>query len=168
MQLLPVALLGMGLLGACGHAAPPVPDRRVLDRDLGNYVYRRFQKVEDIEFPVQGNPGIGYTAVYQLRSTVGDRAVPRSALAVAFVTEYERPAGLAEALPTRLGKLDGYEKKTVKVSGQKVMLLVGAGGDAWAVWPSSRYLVKVGGPEAREAPPGVLEAYLDQYPSDLK
>src|SRR5205807_3487241 len=78
-------------LAAVACAAASAGERRVIEHDLGGFSYRRFQKVEDIEFRIEGNPGVGWTAVYQRTDTLGQGSiVPAEAIAIAFVTEYTR------------------------------------------------------------------------------
>jgi hypothetical protein len=157
-------ILAAALAFGCAHDAPP-PDR-VVQEDIGDWAYRRFQKVEDIEIVLPGNPGVGFTAVYQRRETVGKPQVGRSDLAVAFVTEYEHAQGLAGEIAERVHKLEGYKVKADKRGGVKVLVLTGDG-DAWAFWPSRNFLVKVGGPETRDPPTPLIKAYGALYPSDL-
>jgi hypothetical protein len=120
--------------------------------------------------------------------------VPRSALLVAFVTEYERAGDLAATLEERLRKLEGYRVQSDTLAGQRVLALRAPGderclprdtgrdgsrgsttagdrcpgAERWVFWPSARWIVKVGGPEVGEIPAAVARAYLDVYPSDLK
>jgi len=155
-------VLALVAAAACAHAQ--AGERRVIEGDLGEFTYRRFQKVEDIEIEMDGNPGVGFTAVYQHRDTVGRPQVPRSAVAVAFVTEYQRAEGLARLLPDKLERLKGYRVKKDK----QVYLLWGEAGDSWAFWPSKQFIVKVGGPETRDPPKALVKAYLEAYPSDWR
>ena len=141
-------------VSACAHAA--AGERRVIEHDLGEFSYRRFQKVEDIEFRIEGNPGVGWTAVYQRRDTVGRPAVPPDAVAVAFVTEYARAGVHISPAWTQ-----GYRIKRKK----NVYVLEGSG-DVWTLWPSSRFIVKVGQHTGRAVPGEIVTAYLDVYPPD--
>jgi hypothetical protein len=150
---------------SCAHAE--VPARRVVERDVGNWVYRRFQKVEDIEVVVPGNAGTGFTAIYQTRETVGRPTVPGKAIAVAFVTEYERPAQVAETLTEKVGKLEDYRNRRDRIKGNDVIVVESAGGEIWVFWPSGRYLVKVGGRDLGQVPADLVTSYLALYPSSL-
>jgi hypothetical protein len=148
---------------ACAHAG--VPDGRVLNRDLRDWVYGgRFQKVEDVQIVLAGNAAVGFVAIYQRRDTVGRRDVPRTALVVAFVTEYERAGGVASALLENLANQEGYREWRDR----HVLRLIGTMGDSWAFWPSGRFVVKVGALAGKEPPGEVLSAYLSLYPSDLR
>ena len=141
-------------VSACAHAT--AGERRVIERDLGDFAFRRFQKVEDIEFRVEGNPGVGWTAVYQRKDTLGRATVPHDAIAIAFVTEYERPGVRIDP-----AWLQGYRIKREK----NVVVLTGAG-DVWTLWPSSRFIVKVGQHSGRAVPDELVTAYRDAYPPD--
>src|SRR5690349_24306581 len=100
------AVLVFALVG-CAHAE--LGERHVIEADVGDWVYRRYQKVEDIEFSVPGNSGVGHTAVYQTRETAGIQSVPRSAMAVAFVTEYENAGEVKKTLDEKVQQLKGYQ-----------------------------------------------------------
>src|SRR5262245_41327904 len=56
------ALVVMTLV-ACG-GRPPIPKRGVVEGDLGDWKFRRFQPVLDVEVWVEGNHGEAYTASY--------------------------------------------------------------------------------------------------------
>lgn len=151
-----LALAGT-LLVACG---PSIPPRFVLERDLDHYAYRRYQKMLDIEFPVNGNPAEAHTATYVLRH--GEDII----LTTAFVTIYERAASLAAELEDRLDSLGTYDVTVDRVEGEWVWSLDG-GGDRWLLWVSGNRIVKLGAPPGRQVPEELADAYLDLYPSDL-
>jgi hypothetical protein len=76
--------------------------------------------------------------------------------------------GLTESVRQRLRGMDGYSLKVLKLGGEHVWQMRGAGGDLWVLWVSDRYLAKIGAPEGEEdVPQAVVEAYLSLYPSDL-
>jgi hypothetical protein len=50
---------------------------------------------------------------------------------------------------------------------QNAWLLDGAPGERWAVWVCGRYVVKLGAAQDGKFPDAIVEAYADQYPSDL-
>lgn len=144
------------LLVACGPSLPP---RFVLERDVDDLSYRRYQHVLDVELPVAGNPAEGHTATYLRR---GDEI----GIATAFVTVYERAASLTAELRERLDELASYELETVKLEGKWVWRL--AGDEAtWVLWVSGRHVVKLGVPSGHELSPALVRAYLRLYPSDL-
>ncbi len=150
---------GVGLLCwvfACGPSWPP---RAVIERDIEDWSFRRYQKVLDVEFPVAGVRAVGHTASYLHRRGANVE------VAIAFVTVYARARGLAAELRRQLGTLTGYERRVLERHGEYVWRL--DGGDVWYVWVSGSRIVKVGSP-AGEPPDSLLEAYLDLYESDLQ
>jgi hypothetical protein len=150
------AVLLFALLG-CAHAE--LGERHVIEADVGDWVYRRYQKVEDIEFQVPNQNGVGHTAVYQTRETAGRKNVPRTAMAVAFVTEYENGTGVGAALDEKVQELKGY-----KIKKEKEFWRITGDGDAWVLWASGKYIVKVGVPEGSDVPKDLIKAYRQVYP----
>src|SRR5256885_14111257 len=117
-------LVGLAAL-ACASAS--AGERRVIEHDVGDFSYRRFQKLEDIEFRIEGNSGVGWTAVYQRKDTLGGGSiVPVEAIAIAFVTEYDRGGVQVDAR-----WLSGYQGERDK----GVYVLRGQA-DVGAGWPS--------------------------------
>jgi len=147
------------LLALCGCAHAELSERHVIESDVGDWVYRRYQKVEDIEFSVPNNSGIGHTAVYQTRETMGHTTVSRTAMAVAFVTEYERADDVKKTLDGKVQELKGY-----KIKKEKEFWRITGEGDAWALWASGKYIVKVGVPDGTQAPAELIKAYRQVYP----
>ena len=141
----------------CAHAE--LSERHIIEVDVGDWVYRRYQKVEDIEFQVPNNSGVGHTAVYQTRDTMGRVNVPRSAMAVAFVTEYERAEDVKKYLEDKVQELKGY-----KIKKEKEFWRLSGDGDAWALWASGKYIVKVGVPDGTTVPTELVTAYRQVYP----
>jgi len=156
-QLLPPILAFVALVG-CGSS---VPTRFVVERDLGDFQYRRYQKVLDLEFPVEGNAAVGHTASYVRRGT-GREVV----FATAFVTVYEQAASLSAEVADRLDTLGTYEVTVGELEGDYVWWLDG-GDDRWALWVSGKYVVKLGFPRGEEIPDDLADEYVDTYPSDL-
>lgn len=146
------------LLAGCSATLPP---RLVLERDLGAFAYRRYQKVLDVEIVIDGNPGVGHTATYVRRDR--GRTV---AFATAFVSAYEHAKGLAEETREQLKELASYELRVIELEGDYVHRLDG-GGERWAMWVSGKYVVKIGAPAGEEFPEDLAAAYLAVYPSDL-
>jgi hypothetical protein len=157
MRTLVAAAAPLALI-ACAATVPP---RYVVERDLGPWSYRRYQKTMDVELPVADNAAVGHTAVYIRR---GDRHGPIRT-ASAFVTVYEKPAGLVAEVSERLATLGTYERTVEKIRGQWVWRLDG-GGDDWLLWVSRNRVVKVGTQEGT-VPQAVADRYLAVYPSDL-
>jgi hypothetical protein len=147
------------LLALCGCAHAELGERHVIETDVGDWVYRRYQKVEDIEFQVPNNAGVGHTAVYQTRETMGRVNVPRTAMAVAFVTEYERADDVKKWLDDKVQELKGY-----KIKKEKEFWRLAGDGDAWALWASGKYIVKVGVPDGTTPPDELIKAYRQVYP----
>ena len=150
------ALVLAAIVG-CAHAE--LSERHIIEVDVGDWVYRRYQKVEDIEFQVPNNSGVGHTAVYQTRDTMGRVNVPRSAMAVAFVTEYERAEDVKKYLEDKVQELKGY-----KIKKEKEFWRLSGDGDAWALWASGKYIVKVGVPDGTTVPTELVTAYRQVYP----
>ncbi len=159
----PPARLALLALLASSHSAcgAGVPTRYVVERDLGDLSYRRYQRVLDVEVPVEGNDAVGHTATYVTRGR--GRSVD---IATAFVTVYARPASLTAEVGERLRDLGAYEITVVERAGDYVWHLEG-GDDDWLVWVSGRHVIKLGGPPGAPPPDDLLEAYVDLYPSDL-
>ncbi|MCA9600793.1 MAG: hypothetical protein KC417_02140 [Myxococcales bacterium] len=144
---------------ACGGG---LPKRYIVERDLGDYAYRRYQHVLDVEFNIEGNPAEGHTATYIRRSE--GKAV---SFVTAFVTVYKSPKGLSADVKDRLASLGTYDVGIRELGGANVWWLDG-GGDRWALWVSGRHVVKLGAPEGKKSiPDDVVDAYLSLYPSDL-
>jgi hypothetical protein len=146
------------ILAACG---PKLPPRYVIEKDVGPFQYRRYQRVLDIELPIAGNPAVGHTATYV-------RSGSTLALAPAFVTVYQHAKGLSETVRARLRAMTSYTFDLQAVSGEHLFRLRGDSGDAWLLWVSGPHLIKLGVPEGEtRVPEAIVEAYLDLYPSDL-
>ncbi len=149
-------------LVACGGSLPP---RYVLERDLGGWSYRRYQRVLDVELPIEGNPAVGHTATYVRRASRTGRTVPFTNV---FVTVYERPTGLAAELRRQVRTLASYDPEVRPYGGGYVWYLDAGDGDRWALWVSGPHVVKVGAGEDLDAvPEDLVNAYMGLYPSDL-
>jgi hypothetical protein len=155
-------------VGCGGH--PPVPTRGVVEADLGSWKFRRFQgPLLDIEVWVEGNKAEAYSASYitadaEKRGRIGDRD-----LVNVFVTRYASPEGVVRAtvkLARRLAADNGYQVEEDKIAGARALSITGRG-EAWVMWPSSRYVVKVGGRGRTDVPASMVEPYVDRYPSQL-
>jgi hypothetical protein len=154
-----LVLVGIVAVG-CGSA---LPARGVIERDVGPYAYRRYQRVLDVEFPIQGNDAVGHTATYVRRS--GGRTVSGY---TAFVTVYQQPRALVAEVRDRLDTLAGYEIRVGDVGGGYAWMLDGGEDDRWAIWVSENRVVKLGSTEGGAAvPEEIADAYMSLYPSDL-
>lgn len=146
------------LLLACASGPPP---RYVVERDLEGYGYRRYQKVLDVEFVIDGNPGVGHTAAY-LRRRGGEVSSVS-----AFVTVYEKAKSLTAEVHDRIFDLSTYDVTVTEVEGEWVWELK-SGSERWLLWVSANRVVKLGGTGTTAIPEELAEAYLDIYPSDLE
>jgi hypothetical protein len=154
-----VSLLIALWLAGCGS---DLPARYVIERDLGGFVYRRYQKTLGVEIAIEGNEAVGHTATY-LRRGGGEQV----AVATAFVTVYSQARALAAEGRERLRALDGYRFSVGEVSGENVWQLDGGESERWIAWVSGKHLVKLGAPEGEPLPEAIADAYLALYPSDL-
>lgn len=155
--------LALGLttlaLAACG---PSIPSRYVIERDLDVLSYRRYQRVLDVEMPVEGNAAVGHTATYVRRAE--GAGVP---YVNAFVTVYERPTGLAAEIRAHVDSLASYQQRVVDIEGGRAFELDGGASDRWWLWVSGRHVVKIGGTADEASARRVVSAYMGLFPSDL-
>lgn len=158
----------VAMVGCGGH--PPIPTRGVVEADLGSWKFRRFQgPLLDIEVWVEGNKAEAYSASYitadaEKRGRIEDRD-----LVNVFVTHYASPEGVVRAtvkLARRLAADNGYQVEEDKVAGARTLTITGRG-EAWVMWPSTGYVVKVGGRGRTEVPASMIQPYVDRYPSQL-
>lgn len=149
------------LLLSAAACSSSLPARYVIERDLGEYHYRRYQETLDAELPLAGNPARGHTAAYMHRN---GQAVD---VVTAFVTVYEKPARLTESLRAELAALPGYELRTQEIAGQYVWVLASGTDASYWIWPAGRYLVKLGAALGQAVPDTIAAPYAALYPSDL-
>lgn len=153
--------LGLAVIAGCG---PSVPARFVLERDIGSLSYRRYQRVLDVEFPVEGNDAVGHTATYVRRIGPSSRAeVPYVNV---FVTVYQNAPGLSAEIRRQVRTLGSYEVSVADVGG-RAWSLDGGEGDRWFLWVSANRVVKVGGLADDALVRSVVSEYMGLYPSDL-
>lgn len=154
-------ILTLGLTALVTACGPKLPPRYVIEHDVEKARYRRYQQVLDVEVPIEGNPAVGHTATY----AEGQKHIHVTPV---FVTTYEHAPKLTETVRARLRNMPGYDVIPSEAAGENVWRVQGEGGDAWFVWVSNQYLVKVGVADGEKEPSGtLLKAYLDLYPSDL-
>jgi hypothetical protein len=123
----------------------------------------------DVEVWVPDNRATAHTASYARASAEQRGRLEEGDVASAFVTEYERPPGVLRAVvkfARRLGQESGYVVEEHELGGVRVITIVGHG-EAWALWGSGKYVVKVGGRGLASVPSDLVEAYGERYPSDL-
>lgn len=155
----PLAGLLLAVIAGCG---PSIPARYVVERDIGSLSYRRYQRVLDVEFPVEGNDATGHTATYVRRSSRGE--VPYVNV---FVTAYASAPGLTAEIRRQVRTLGSYEVSVADVGGGRAWSLDGGDGDRWVVWVSGSHVVKVGGVADEALVRSVVSEYMGVYPSDL-
>ncbi len=149
----------LGLLAA--GCSPTLPPRYVLERDVDELSYRRYQHVLDIEFAIEGNAAEGHTATYLERD--GDALLTSTA----FVSVYAHGAALASEVREQIEELNSYDVGVIKREGEWMWELRTGGDSVWLVWVSGRHVVKLGGPEGRDVADALVDAYASLYPSDL-
>lgn len=158
-------VLGLAALASVAGCGPGIPDRFVLERDVDEWSYRRYQHVLDVEFAVAGNQAEGHTATYVQRARRTSRTIP---YANAFVSVYTNPQGLALELRRQVRALASYEVSVRDLGGGKVWYLDAGPGDRWAVWVSGNHIVKVGASDGMDdVPESIVSAYMGIYSSDL-
>ena len=156
-----IALLAV-LAAGCGSS---IPTRFVLERDVEGWSYRRYQRVLDVEVPIEGNAAVGHTATYVQRASRGSDTVP---FASVFVTVYGEPRGLSAEVRRVLRSLGSYDAEVRAYGGGHVWYLDGGEGDRWALWVSGPHVVKVGaGGDLARVPEELVATYMGIYPSDL-
>src|SRR4051794_41278510 len=155
-------------VGCGGH--PPIPTRGVVEGDLGSWKFRRFQgPLLDVEVWVEGNKAEAYSASYITADAEKRGRIEGKDLVNVFVTRYQTAEGVVRAtvkLVRRLAADNGYQVEEDKIGGARTLLITGRG-EAWVIWPSSRYVVKVGGRGRKDVPASMVEPYVDRYPSQL-
>lgn len=153
---------------ACG-GHPPVPKRGVVESDLGSWKFRRFQAVLDVEVWVEGNKAEAFSASYITADAEKRGHIDDKDLVNVFVTRYATPEGVVRAtvkLARRLAQDGGYQVEEAKIAGARTLTITGRG-EAWVLWPSKLYVVKVGGRGHSQVPTSMVENYVDRYPSQL-
>jgi len=151
----------------CGGRPPP-PKRGVVEKNLGEWNFWRYQQLLDVEVWIPGNPGVAHTASYvqkdAQRGHVEDRDVVN-----AFVTRYETSKGIQPRLLVfvrRLARESGYLVEEDRVKKTRLVKVSGHG-ELWVLWAADRSLVKLGGRALESIPPVLIASYAKRYPSKL-
>lgn len=169
MRLVSVVAIALLTLVACG-GKPPVPKRLVVESNIGSWKFGRFQgPLLDIEVWVEGNKGEAYSASYITESSEKRGKIEEQDLVNVIVTRYERTDGVVREtvkLVRRLAAEKGYEVNEKKIEGVRTLAISGPN-ESWVMWPSGKYVVKVGGQGRTNVPSSVVESYGDRYPSQL-
>ncbi len=162
-------VLWLPTVAACG-GRPPAPPRGVVEADLEGWRFRRFQgPLLDVEVWIDGNHGQAYSASYITASAEARGRVEAQDLVNVTVTRYERGDGVVREtveLARRLAAEKGYQVEESKLEGVRVLMIT-APGEAWAIWPSARHVVKVGAQGRSKVPSSMVEHYGERYPSRL-
>ena len=161
---------GIVALGVACGGHPPVPTRLVVEGDLGSWKFRRFQgPLFDYEVFIDGNKGEKYSASYITADSEKRGKIDDKDLCNVTVTRYERKDGVVREtvkLVRRLAQEKGYQVTEKKIEGVRTLTISGPK-EMWAIWPSDKYVVMVGGQGREDVPYAMVEKYGDRYPSQL-
>ncbi|MBA3457284.1 MAG: hypothetical protein H0T42_29655 [Deltaproteobacteria bacterium] len=165
-----VALVLFVVLGAACGGNPPVPRRGVVEADLGSWKFRRFQgPLLDVEVWIDGNKGEAFSASYITNDAEKRGRIEDKDLVNVTVTKYEKADGVVREtvkLVRRLAQEKGYQVEEAKIEGVRALTITGPA-EAWVMWPSTKYVVKVGGQGRTSVPKGMVESYGERFPSKL-
>jgi hypothetical protein len=168
VRVLVVTIVAM-VAGGCG-GRPPIPKDGVVKADIGTWKYKRFQgPLMDVEVWVADNHAEGFTASYITFDAEKRGKIEDKDLVNVFVTRYAKPDGVTRAtvkLVRRLAAEDGYQAEEAKIKGTRTLSFKGHG-EAWVMWPSDGYVVKVGGRGLEDVPQDLIAYYAKVFPSSL-
>jgi len=145
---------------SCGTT---LPRRYVVEENLGEFSYRRFQRMAQAELPLPDDPGQGYTAAY-----IRHRDTGPVTLSTAFVSVYRKEEGLEAKIRKQLDNLEGYSHRDIELEGEHVIEVHGAPEESWILWISGRHVIKLSAPSQASIPEAMLERYFELYPSDVE
>ncbi len=168
MMRLLVLVLAMLMIQSCGGTPKP-PTRGVIETDVENWGFRRYQSVLDVEVWVRSNEAVAHTASYARKSSEKKGRIEDKDVVNAFVTRYEKEVGVQRALIVfvrRITQQSGYTATERKVAGARFLEVKGPG-ELWVFWPAKRHIVKLGGRALPKVPDDLIEAYAERYPSQL-
>jgi hypothetical protein len=167
---LPLGLLvALQLSSACGGNTKP-PRRGVIESDVENWGFRRYQSVLDVEVWVSKNAAVAHTASYARKTSEKKGRIDDKDVINAFVTRYKEKRGVRRALVVfvrRLAQQSGYKVTEKTISGVRLFEVKGPN-ESWVFWPAKRHVVKLGGRGAKSVPSDLIDAYGERYPSKLK
>lgn len=161
-------LLMVLVLMACG-GRPPVPKRGVVESDVGEWKFRRFQPVLDVEVWVPENKAEAFTATYVRDAAERRGRIEERDVVSVFVTRYQRAHGVVREvarLARRLAQEAGYSVEEDKIGGVRSVTIHGHG-ESWVMWAAGNHVVKVGGRGREEVPTSMVEHYGERYPSAM-
>ncbi len=162
------AAIVVALASSCGGRPPP-PKRGVVEKNLGEWKFWRYQELLDVEVWVPGNMGVAHTASYVQRDAQRGK-VRDEDVVHAFVTRYKTNKGIQARLLVfvrRLAREAGYLVEEDQVKKTR-MVKVSGHGELWVMWASGRHLVKLGGRARETVPNALISAYAERYPSALE
>ncbi len=160
---------GISLVASCGGAQPP-PTRGVIENDVGEWSFRRYQSVLDVEVWVRDNSAVAHTASYAHKEAEKRGKLGEDDVVNAFVTRYQSDIGVERALvqfARRLASESSYRVTEHEVGGVRLIEIRGSG-EVWAMWPARAHVIKIGGPGIEAIPEGLVDAYGQRYPSRLQ
>ena len=168
---LPLMVLVLAIAWAQpGCGGPDLPVRGVIEENVDQWNFRRYQAVLDIEVWVPKNSASAYTASYVRRSAEKRGRLEDGDVINAFVTRYKKSKGVQRAFvkfARRLAQESGYLVEDEKLGGARLFVIKGHG-ETWAMWAGKKHIVKVGGRAVEKVPEELVEAYADRYPSKVK
>ncbi|WP_428261207.1 hypothetical protein [Haliangium sp.] len=141
----------------------------MLESNVEDWRFRRYQQLLDVEVWVPKNPAVGHTATYVRKDAEHAGRLDEGDLTSAFVTRYDSDRGIVRALVEFARRLDqdgGYEVEVRSLGGVEVISVSGQG-EAWALWHADRHVVKIGGRGLDRVPEELVEAYGERYPSQV-
>lgn len=158
----------LGLAACGGHK--PVPKRLVVEGDLGDWRFKRFQgPLVDVEVWVQNNRAEAFTASYITADAEKRGKIDDKDLVNVFVTRYEKPDGVVRAtvkFARRLAQEHHYTVEEDKIAGARALTITSPT-ESWVLWASTKYVVKVGGRGLSKVPKSMVAPYADRYPSQI-
>lgn len=141
-----------------------------MEADLGAWKFRRFQgPLLDVEVWIDGNQGEAFSASYVTGDAEKRGRIEDKDLVNVIVTRYAKPDGVVREtvkLVRRLAQEKGYQVDEAKIEGVRALTITGPG-EAWVMWPSTTYVVKVGGHGRSNVPSSIVESYGERFPSKL-
>lgn len=160
---------GIPLVASCGGAQPP-PTRGVIENDVGEWSFRRYQSVLDVEVWVRDNSAVAHTASYAHKEAEKRGKLSEVDVVNAFVTRYQSDVGVERGLvqfARRLASESSYRVSEQEVGGVRLIEIRGSG-EVWAMWPARAHVIKIGGPGLETIPEAIVDAYGEKYPSRLQ
>ncbi len=162
-------LVALQLSSACGGNTKP-PKRGVIESDVENWGFRRYQSVLDVEVWVSKNRAVAHTASYARKTSEKKGRIDDKDVINAFVTRYKEKRGVRRALVVfarRLAQQSGYKVEEKKISGVRLFEVKGPN-ERWVFWAAKKHVIKLGGRGVKSIPTDLIDAYAERYPSRIK